>query len=426
MRNPFKLSVLFILALLLSAQMPALAEFDLPASTVVIQERAFENVPLSDVTVDLPEGLQRIEARAFAGTGITKIYIPQSVTFIAPDAFDLGGDFHPIVESGSYAKEWCNENGVTPYTITGLGAASRSQSAIRSFIAEHPSSTSGLPEFRQAPTGGAYGGDEYNYGLLTEESLNNAINMVNQVRYIAGLNADVVNASNREAALAASALVNGLNGTISHSPSRPTALQDAKYDELFALAQQGASSSNLFAGVSNLAASVLGYMDDSDSSNIPMVRHRRWIINPSMSRTTFGFYQSNSGYRYYSGMYSFDMSGSGSQSPVAWPAQQTPISYFGYNRGRNNCAWSVSFGRYVDPAAVEVTLVNTKTRQQWHFSSAAADGYFNVNNVGYGQTGCVIFRPDGISISAGDTYQVTVTNSANYTILRYSVTFFSL
>ena len=34
---------------------------------------------------------------------------------------------------------------------------------------------------------------------------------------------------------------------------------------------------------------------------------------------------------------------------------------------------------------------------------------FNVDNGGYGQKGCVIFKPDSISIQAGENYEVTIT-----------------
>ncbi len=417
---------LLVVMVLINAQMIVLADFVIPADTTIIKSRAFENVPLSEVTVSLPNGLKRIESRAFAGTGITSVYIPRSVEFIASNAFEGCIDFHPTVEVGSYAREWCTENNITPYIMSGLGVAAHMQDDIRSFIAAHPSSTSGKPEFRQLPTGGSYSGDVYNYGLLTEDSLNSAINMVNQIRYIAGLNADVVNDESHEACLAAITMVNGLNGSLSHFPARPAVLANSSYDDLYELAEQGGLCSNLSAGRSNLAASVLGYMDDSDSYNIAALGHRRWILNPSMGKTTFGFYETNTGYWYYSGMYAFDSSGTGFQKPVAWPAQQTPIAYFGCNSGRNKCAWSVSFSKYIDADAVKVTLVNTQTKETWCFSSQASDGYFNVNNEGYAETGCVIFRPDGISIQAGDTYLVTVENSSNMTALRYTVTFFSL
>ena len=425
--------LLFLLILLLCAAASADTEFSLPADTIIIQAGAFENTSLADSDVQLPDGLQTIESRAFAGTGLKEVYIPQSVTYIAPDAFADCTDFHPTVDAGSYAASWCSANSITPRVFTGLGVAARSREAILSFIQEHPSDRTSSETFRREPTGGVYGGDVYQSGLLSEASLNNAINMVNQIRYIAGLNANVVNAPEQEEALAAAAMVNGLNGGLSHYPSRPEVLADSQYDSLYELARSGASSSNLHAGHTNLAESVLSYMDDSDSSNIDRVGHRRWILNPSMGRTTFGYYIQKRTYTFsdgsvyefpfpFSGMYSFDRSGSGSQKPVAWPAQQTPLNYF----GGNSCAWSVSFGSSLNANAIHVTVRDLQTKQVWKFSSAAADGYFNVNNDWYGMPGCVIFRPDGISLKAGDEYEVTIRNDNSYSVLRYTVTFFGL
>lgn len=264
--------------------------FVLPSNTTIVEACAFENVDLNKTDVQFPQGLTRLESRAFAGTGIRTVYLSPKVEWIAADAFDGCADFHPIVRTGSYADQWCSANGIKPYHVISLGVASHTQSEIRAFIESHPADTTSKTEYRQSPTGGSFGGETYQYGLLTEETLTNAINMVNQVRYIAGLNADVTNAPEQEERLAAAAMVIALNGGLSHYPDRPHELADSQYDELYRLAYAGASSSNLYAGPTNLASSVLGYMDDSDSRNIDRVGHRRWILNPSMGKTTFGFY----------------------------------------------------------------------------------------------------------------------------------------
>ena len=103
-------------------------------------------------------------------------------------------------------------------------------------------------------------------------------------------------------------------------------------------------------------------------------------------------------------MYSFDCSGSGTQKPVAWPAQQTPLSHFLFSSRE---AWCVSFDKNLIDTAIHVTLQNRKTGKTWRFSAENADGDFYVNNGGYGLVGCVIFRPSGIgTINAGDSYLV--------------------
>ena len=178
-------------------------------------------------------------------------------------------------------------------------------------------------------------------------------------------------------------------------------------------------------------------MDDSDSSNIDRVGHRRWILNPAMSRTTFGFCHRETTYtytysdgtshsfsytNYYSGMYAFDRSGSGTQRPVAWPAQEMPLSCFADGAYQ---AWSVSFGQYLTKEKIHVTLVRENDQKTWEFGSDAADGAFFVDNGGYGLTGCVIFLARDIGpISAGDRFAVTVRDDEHYTITEYTVSFF--
>lgn len=76
-------------------------------------------------------------------------------------------------------------------------------------------------------------------------------------------------------------------------------------------------------------------------------------------------------------------------------------------------------GYQVDPSNVNVNLVRKNDGKRWSFSQTAADGYFNVENNNYGKKGCIIFRPDNISYSAGDSFEVTITGldeTISYTV----------
>ena len=89
------------------------ADTRLPAGLTVIQAQAFENnTSMEDVT--LPDGLKRIESRAFAGSSVGMIYMPESIEFIAPDAFDGCENVVGWGVSGTYAEGWCGEHNV-PY-----------------------------------------------------------------------------------------------------------------------------------------------------------------------------------------------------------------------------------------------------------------------------------------------------------------------
>ena len=133
--------------------------------------------------------------------------------------------------------------------------------------------------------------------------------------------------------------------------------------------------------------SVLGWTADEDSGNIDRVGHRRWLLNPEMGTTGFGFAGA------YSAMYSMDSSNtSASQTSVAWPAQNMPVDYFD-----STYPWSFSTGKTLTMSNIRVTLTRLNDNKVWNFSgtqtySPSDEKYFNVENTNYGQVGCIIFR----------------------------------
>ena len=82
----------------------------LPNHLTSVQEYAFYgNTALK--TVVLPEGLQTIQAKAFASSGVTAVNLPDSLTFIAEDAFDKTYITDFTVKEGTYAYTWVKEHG---------------------------------------------------------------------------------------------------------------------------------------------------------------------------------------------------------------------------------------------------------------------------------------------------------------------------
>ena len=68
----------------------------------VMTRAAAEALTAREITI--PEGVERIESQAFAGTGLERATLPESLEYIAPDAFDESVRF--IVHAGSYAASW--------------------------------------------------------------------------------------------------------------------------------------------------------------------------------------------------------------------------------------------------------------------------------------------------------------------------------
>ncbi|MDE6780162.1 MAG: hypothetical protein K2J40_01700 [Ruminococcus sp.] len=277
---------------------------------------------------------------------------------------------------------------------------------ICEYIKNHPSDTNTLSVYTENPSLTV----PYSTGKISDETLQNALNSINVIRYICGLQEVTLKNEYNEQCQAA-ALVNALNGTISHYPARPSGISD----ELYKIAYNAASSSNLGWNHNNIPSSVLSYMADSGASNISSVGHRRWILNPTMKQTGFG----NVG-RSYS-MYAFDnYSAKATEKGIVWPALNTPVEYF-INRPT---AWSISIGKAVNISDITVTVTDKDNGQEWKFTENSSDGDFYVNNEYYGQSGCIIFRPDGIKCNAGRLYDVHIEGLSED--ISYTVNFFSL
>lgn len=286
---------------------------------------------------------------------------------------------------------------------TGVNVTVHSQDEILSFLSSHPSSPDEPITYEVEPVLTA----PYEAGKLSESTQTSAINMINQMRYIAGVSSNITLDEGYNEKCQAGSLVNAVNNDLSHTPEKPADMSD----ELYSLGYSGTNSSNIASGYTGLSRAVVyGWMADEDESNIPYLGHRNWLLNPKMGKTGLGAVGK------YSSMYSIDYSGSGTQSGVVWPAQTMPLEYF-----KTNYPWSFNlYGSALAKNRVSVSLVREADSRTWNFSSGSADGYFGIN------AGCVIFRPDGItSFASDDVFHVVIKNGTNV-LAQYDVNFFSL
>ncbi len=264
----------------------------------------------------------------------------------------------------------------------------------------------------------------YAAGHLNDNSLENAMNLLNFIRYVAGVPTDVTLSEDYTEKAQAGALLNRVGGKLDHKPGQP----DGFPDDLYRTGYAGCSHGNIAAGYGNIAKSLLnGWMYDGDASNVNTMGHRRWILNPSMSQTGFGAVGS------YSVMYAHDSKGSGITDYVAWPAQNMPIELM----NGSGTPWTLSLGSDYKKASfqnVTVTLKDITNNKSWSFSGSKATGVFKVNIEAYGMPNCIIFRPSNVSYNKDSQFQVTVsgikledgTENGKDTTLSYNVDFFSL
>lgn len=266
----------------------------------------------------------------------------------------------------------------------------------------------------------------YSEGKLTKESLQQGLDMLNFIRYTAGLPDNVVLDDRYNHYAQCAGVVNAANGALSHYPSKPSGMND----DLFNDGYKGAGKSNLGMGYSDLPSSlVYGYMQDSDKSNIDRVGHRRWLINPSLRKVGFGFAGN------YTATYviedDFDFGKSFAGDYVAWPPENMPMELYRSTSGRY--AFSVNVGNDYDKnslydAVIKVT--SKKTGKSWTISkNSGGDTYFTVNNQNYGLSGCIIFDT-GVMFESGDTVSVNISgikkNSGESASISYKVNFFTI
>ncbi|MDE6404544.1 MAG: Ig-like domain-containing protein [Lachnospiraceae bacterium] len=265
--------------------------------------------------------------------------------------------------------------------------------------------------------------DPYKAGHLSDESLENALNLLNFIRYVAGVPADVTLSEDYTEKAQAGALLNRVNGKVDYKPVKPDSFPDGLYQTGY----QGCVRGNLAAGYGNLAKSLLnGWVFDGASSNIDRMAHRRWVLNPAMAETGFGAVGS------YAAMYAQDSSGSSITDYVAWPAQNMPIELM----NGSGTPWTLSLGSDYEKASfqdVTVTLRDISNNKSWTFSGSKANGVFRVNIEYYGMHNCIIFRPNDVSYNKNSQFQVTVSGirlkdgaEGKDTTISYNVDFFSL
>ena len=264
----------------------------------------------------------------------------------------------------------------------------------------------------------------YDTGDISLDDRIQALNSVNFCRYLAGLPADVtLNDFYNETTQAAS-LVNASNDVLTHYPSQPSEMSD----ELYKLGSNGAKSSNIASGFSNITSSVIdGYVADTDASNIDRVGHRRWVLNPAMKQTGFGFVKN------YTAMYAFDRTRSESFTGdyVTWPPKNMPNEI--YTQSSYGYAFSVSLNSSYEYPSLENITVDLSSKllnKSWHLDKTSTDmktNYLTVNNDGYGMNRCIIFNVG--QFPENDTVSVKINGLKKdgiSTSISYDVNFFDL
>lgn len=276
----------------------------------------------------------------------------------------------------------------------------------------------------------------YSPGALSGTYIQDGVNAVNFYRFISGLPYDVASTAVLNAQAQYGSVLLASEGNFSHTPPKPADMPIDFFNKGF----KSTSSANIYASYGyedHIAArSVDSYMEDSDTSNLAVLGHRRWILNPPLQNVGIGLAESADEWT-YSTLQVFDQSRKKAvdYNYVAYPGHGAfPIEVFG-----SHYAWSVSLNmeKFKKPVEknVKVYVKRLRDNKTWKLNSmngkvTEKGAYFNVEYFGYGSGTAIIFRPDGIDeYVAGDRYKVTIqglqTKAGASQTLTYTVYFMS-
>ena len=202
------------------------------------------------------------------------------------------------------------------------------------------------------------------------------------------------------------AVIQGVLGTLSHTPSQPAGMDKTFYNRAYA----AAASSNLSAG-RTLVAAVDGLMLDASGSNLASVGHRRWLLSPALAKVGFGYVDNGNGYKVFTDVKVFDRGAVSSSHSVnydsfGWPA----AGYFPNDTAAftSSTPWSVFLNPSIYAAPSGITVRVSGGGKTWTLSGSykATDtgaylGVIPADGYNYGNTHCIIFRPDGVTGYAG-------------------------
>ena len=286
-------------------------------------------------------------------------------------------------------------------TTKGRDTIYRTQEEIRTYYENHPVQDFEA-EFSVEPSITL----PYSAGKLTDEVQQDALNMLNLYRYIAGLEPVTIGTEETEYAQAAS-LVMAVNRDLSHSPDQPAGMSD----ELFSKALYGSFNSNIAGSGQNIAGTIRRYMTEVNGD--ANFGHRRQLLDYYYTKTGFGAAKSSSGSWYSATFVDANLR---EDKVVAYPGENQPLEYFG-----PGYAWTVIVPQNVDKSTVKLTVTDTKTGDKWVFDDDKDNWRIDRDS---SSRCCIIFAPREIYYNDGDSYRVDITGIP--TPISYNVNLFYL
>ena len=231
-------------------------------------------------------------------------------------------------------------------------------------------------------------------GEITEGAANDALNYLNFLRWIAGLEGVQLNRVYTIRSQCGATLL-AANDVLDHHPAKAAGMNDAYYESALLGTSLGNIAKFNWMRPDILLDGVAYFARDDGDYNLSTLGHRRWLLNPCMSATGFGLANAASGMTYVA-MYAVDEGNAAAQwNHVAWPASGA----FPADLMRTDLAWSVSLNPEIyslDRSAPSIILRELRSGKIFRFDpvSGSGDGYCRISRENYGAGPCIIFRPD--------------------------------
>ncbi len=317
-----------------------------------------------------------------------------TVSFCSKCGQEVGREHHYSVGGKQY-------NDYTPRELT---VNMPTVDEIKAFFAAHPIKSQ--TTYTRAP---AYAQEPYDLGAYDAATRKSIMNEINRYRFVAGVPAELEYNPTYEPQEMAAALVMKVGNQLSHSPKRTNGLEKPQYDDMLTHRWMwGANGSNI-ASWGNIMSAIQAFMWDSDASNVLAgLGHRRQVLKSNLQNVAAG----EAGE--YACLFVEHTKGAsgGWYDPVAWPARNTPTSYFG---GR----WSVVYGGAKESLAGHKFRVEILSEDGDFYSTAESGSNTAVlvsdGQVNFGHT--LTTNPDTI-------YSVAVFDDTAKTFMTYDVSFF--
>ncbi len=227
---------------------------------------------------------------------------------------------------------------------------------------------------------------EYSPGSLTDAALEDVLEYVNFIRYVAYLDTGVTLDDIYIMRAQHGAVLLAANDAIAHDSPRVEGMSDGFYGTAYA----GTMSSNLAAinwmDGDILIVSAEYFVRDDGEANLPVLGHRRWLLNPYMGKTGFGLANSDSGMSYVAMYVHDDTYDPGYWENIKWPSGGAfPADLTSYD-----IPWSV----VLNPEVYSSDFSDISVSMYEAGAGRAELKFFNVSTESYGAGPAIIFMPD--------------------------------